>query len=74
MQKIIDYLSSKVCTFFKENNGEILPAHYTRKVPEKGFKINCLMPVKHCLIKVQTIVVCTQYSIKYGSLCHFLNN
>jgi hypothetical protein len=32
-----------VRTFFKENYDEILPVHYTWKVPEKGFKINCVM-------------------------------
>jgi hypothetical protein len=29
--------------FFEENYDEILPAHYTWRVPEKGFKINCIM-------------------------------
>jgi hypothetical protein len=33
-------LSSIVRTFFTENYDEILTAHYTWKVPEKGFKIN----------------------------------
>ncbi len=37
-------LSSTVPTFFKENYDEILPAHYTWKVPERGFKINWVMP------------------------------
>jgi hypothetical protein len=32
-------LSSIVCTFFRENDDEILPAHYTWKLVEKGFKI-----------------------------------
>jgi len=34
---------SKVCTFFKENGHEILPAHFTRKVSEKGLKIKWVM-------------------------------
>jgi hypothetical protein len=33
-------LLSLVRTFFKENYDEILPAHYTWTVPEKGFKID----------------------------------
>jgi hypothetical protein len=36
-------LSSMVQTFFEENYDEILPLHYTWKVPEKGFKINWVM-------------------------------
>jgi hypothetical protein len=37
-------LSSIVRTFFKENYDEILHAHYTWKIPEKGIKINWVMP------------------------------
>jgi len=29
---------------FKENYDEILPVHCTWEVPEKGFKINWVMP------------------------------
>ncbi len=36
-------LSSKVRTFFKENDDEILPAHNTLKVNEKGLKIKWAM-------------------------------
>ncbi len=36
-------LSSKVCTFYIENDAEIFPAHYTWKVVEKGFKMAFMM-------------------------------
>ncbi len=36
-------LSSKVCTFYIENEAEIFPAHYTWKVAEKGFKMAFMM-------------------------------
>jgi len=49
-------------TFLKENCDEILPAHYTWRVPEKGFKI------ENFKIKERTILVCAQYSIKYGNM------
>ncbi len=32
-------LSSIVCTFFKENCDEMLPADYTLKVPDKGSRL-----------------------------------
>jgi hypothetical protein len=32
-------LLSIVCTFYIENDAEIFPAHYTRKVAEKMFKM-----------------------------------
>jgi hypothetical protein len=36
-------LSSIVCTFSRENDDEILSAHYSWKVVEKGFKIRWVM-------------------------------
>jgi hypothetical protein len=36
-------LSSIGCTFYIENDAEIFPAHYTRKVAEKRFKIAFMM-------------------------------
>ncbi len=39
-------LSTIVRTFFKENYDEILPAHFTWKAPEKGFKIGKVMAKK----------------------------
>ncbi len=39
-------LSSIVHNFFKGNYDEILPVHYTRKAPEKGFKISKVMGKK----------------------------
>ncbi len=38
-------LSSRVCTFYIENDAEIFPVHYTytRKVTEKGFKMAFMM-------------------------------
>ncbi len=44
LQRSYRILLSVVRTFFKENYDEILPAHHTWKVPEKGFKINWVMP------------------------------
>jgi hypothetical protein len=47
-------LSSTMRTFYIENNAEIFPAHYTWKVPEKGFKMafmmNKLAKIKSCEI------------------------
>ncbi len=42
-REIYCILSSIVRIIFKENYAEILPAHYTWKVPKKRFKINWLM-------------------------------
>jgi hypothetical protein len=42
-------LSSIVHTFYTENDAEILPAHYTWKAAEKGFKI-AIMTIKLALI------------------------
>ncbi len=39
----VPFLLSIVRTFFKENDYEILPAHYTWKVVVKGLKIKCVM-------------------------------
>ncbi len=36
-------LSSIVCHFYIENDAEILRAHYTQKVAEKGFKMAFMM-------------------------------
>ncbi len=44
LQRSYRILLSVVRTFFKENYDEILPAHHTWKAPEKGFKINWVMP------------------------------
>jgi hypothetical protein len=41
--KMYRILSSMVQTFFMENDGEIFPVYFTRKVAEKGFKMDCMM-------------------------------
>ncbi len=33
----------KCALFYIENNAKIFPAHYTRKVAEKGFKMTFIM-------------------------------
>jgi hypothetical protein len=60
-----------VLTFFKENYDEILLAHYTWKVSEKGFKISMVMVKNCCKINVRTVLICALYSIKLGNLTYF---
>jgi hypothetical protein len=45
-----------VRTFYTENDAEILPAHYTRKVAEKGFKIAFLMNKLAMIISFEIIL------------------
>ncbi len=52
-------------TFYKGKYDEILPAHYTWKEPEKGYRINKVIPKIVSKNKVRTILVCALYSIKY---------
>jgi len=50
-------------TFFKENHDQILPAHYTWKVPDKFF-----FSAKNLVqLMVCNILICTLYSIKYNT-------
>jgi hypothetical protein len=42
-----------MCTFLIENDAEIFPVHYTRKVAEKGFKMNKLAINNSCEIIVE---------------------
>ncbi len=58
--------------FFHEDFDDILPAHYTWKVPEKGLKINLVMCSIHCKMKMRTILACTLYSIKCGTQIYCL--
>ena len=57
-------------TVFKENYDEILTAHFTYKVPEKGFKINWLMRCRERLAGTHYTCMSTIsfYSIKYVNL------
>ncbi len=89
-QQITVFYWVKCALFYTENDAEILPVHYARKVAEKGLQMalwwknlqwlfllklflknknNFFLP--KIIVKfsqVHTILVCTSYSIKYGSL------
>jgi hypothetical protein len=49
-------LSSKMHTFYIENDAEIFPAHYTWKVAEKGFKIAFMMNKLAMIIPFEIIL------------------
>ncbi len=51
----------------KEKYDELLPAHYTRKEPEKGFKIKWVMHKNHCKIKVHTTLKWALHFLKYST-------
>ncbi len=53
---IYSILSSILHTFYIENDAEIFPANYTRKVAEEGFKIAFMMNKLGMIISFEIIL------------------
>ncbi len=45
-----------MCTFYIENDAEILPMHYTGKVAEKGLKIAFMMNKLAMIISFEIVL------------------
>jgi len=50
------FIEYSVHFFYIENDAEIFPAHYTRKVVEKGFKIAFMMNKLAMIISFEIIL------------------